>query len=104
MTTSMLILVGVAKVIAGMSWGDMGKAAVGISGLTGIMYVLMMAVKKVGPDAPKIAATLVAMSVAIGILAGVAVVLSLINIEGLAKGITAVGLLAGINVWNAHSY
>ena len=96
LSASMLMLSGVAKIIAGMSWGDMGKAAIGISGLTGIMYALMMSVKKVGPDAPKIASTLVAMSVAIGILAGVAVVLSLINVEGLVKGITAVGLLGGI--------
>lgn len=91
---AMLILTGVGKMLAGMSWGDMAKAAVGLAGLAGVIAILVAIVKSVGKDAPKIAGTLLAMSLAVGILAIVAVALSLISIEGLAKGIIAVGLLS----------
>ena len=91
---AMLILVGVAKMVASMSWGDMGKAAVGLLGLTGVIALLVLIVKMVGKDAPRIAGTLFALSISIGILAAVAMALSLIDLKGLAKGITAVGLLS----------
>ena len=42
-------------------------------------------------DAPKIAGTLLAISVAIGMLAVVAIALSLIDPKGLLRGIAAVG-------------
>lgn len=96
MSTSIMILAGVAKIISGMSWGDMGKAVVGIAGLTLVMLMLTKMIKAVGPDVPKMALTLLAMSVSIGILAGVAVILSLISLGGLAKGIVAVTLLGGV--------
>ena len=91
---AMGVLVLVAKMIAGMTWEDMGKAGVGLLALTGIIALLMRSVKMVGDSAPKIALTLLAMSVSIGILAGVAILLGLIKIEYLAKGLIAVGMLA----------
>lgn len=95
-SASMFILVGVAKLINTMEWGEMGKAAVGLAGLAGVVALLVMITKLAGNDAPKIAGTLIAMSVAIGILAGVAIVLGTIKTENLVKGIVAVGLLGGI--------
>ena len=96
LSVAMGALVLVGKIIAGMSWGEMGKAAIGLAGLSGVIALLVNIVKSVGNDAPKIAATLLAMSVSMGILAAVAIVLGLIKIEHLAKGIVAMGLLAGI--------
>lgn len=91
---AIMILALTAKLIVGMEWEEMGKAAVGLLGLSVIIGVLIGIVRLLGSDAPKMAATLLALSVAIGILAAIAVVLSLIDVEGLKKGIVAVGLLS----------
>ena len=91
---AMLLLTITAKLIAGMEWSEMGKAAVGLMGLTTIVRMLIAIVKMVGSDAPKIAGTILAISVSIGILAGVAILLSIIDLKGLAKGIIAVGYLS----------
>ena len=90
---AMLILTLTAKIIASMEWGGIAKAAVGLVGLVLIIRMLIQAVKLAGPQAPKIALTLLALSAAVGILAGVAVLLSLVEIGALAKGIIAVGFL-----------
>lgn len=92
-STAMMILTFVAKLIAGMSWEDMGKAAIGLLGLSGVIAILVGIVKTMGRDAPKIAGTLIAMSVALGILSGVAIIMGLIDLQGMLKGVTAVGLL-----------
>lgn len=93
MSSSMLILAIVAKIIATMDFGDMAKAIIGIAGLTTVMYMLVKMVQSVGSDAPKIGLTLLAMSASIGILAMVCVALGLIRPSMLAKGIIAVGML-----------
>lgn len=95
-SSSMLILVGVMKIISGMETGELAKGLVGVLALAGIMGLLIKMVKSVGNQAPKIALTLTAMAVAIGILAGVTIVLSLISLSGLAKGIVAIGSMAAI--------
>ena len=94
--TAIAILALISKLIAGMSWEEMGKAAVGIIGLSAIVSGLISAVRLAGDNAPKIALSLTAMAVGIAALAVVAVLLSSVSIENLAKGITAVGLLGGI--------
>ena len=45
-----------------------------------MIALLTSIVKKLGKDAPKIAATILAMSVSIAILAGIAILLSLIDL------------------------
>ena len=94
--TAIAILALISKLIAGMSWEEMGKAAAGITGLSAIVSGLISAVRLAGNNAPKIALSLTAMAVGIAALAVVAVLLSSVSIENLAKGITAVGLLGGI--------
>ena len=94
--TAIAILAWISKLIAGMSWEEMGKAAAGITGLSAIVSGLISAVRLAGNNAPKIALSLTAMAVGIAALAVVAVLLSSVSIENLAKGITAVGLLGGI--------
>ena len=93
---SMAILVLVGKMISGMSWDDMGKAAAGLAGLVGIIALLVLVAKSAGSDAPKIGLTLLALSMSLAILAGIAVILSLVDSKGLAKGVIAVEMLGAI--------
>lgn len=90
---AMLIMVGVVKLISFMDWKALAKGAAGIILFGAIISGLILVVKAAGKDAPKMAGTIMAFSVAIGILAGVSIILSMMSIEGLAKGIAAVALL-----------
>ena len=92
---AMLIMVGVIKLISLMEWGELYKGVVGIVGLGLIMAGLMWVVKRFGAEAPKLAGTLLALSLAIGILAAIAIGLSLIDPKSLAKGLLAVSLFGG---------
>ena len=96
MSASMLIMVGVIKLVSGLSAGELIKGGAAILAFVGIIALLTEIVKMVGPDAPKLAGTLLAMSVSIAILAGVAVLLSLVDLGGLAKGVIAVGMLGSV--------
>lgn len=91
---SMAIMVGVIKLVSGLEVGEIAKGVAAISVFSGIIAGLIYVLKLAGDDAPKIAATLLAMSISIGILAAVSVLLSLVDLAGLAKGIVAVGLLS----------
>ena len=90
---AMFILTITAKMISGMEWGEMEKAGAGLLGLVVVVALLVKITQMAGHDAPKIAATLLALSLAIAILAGVAVILSLVPLDGLAKGVAAVTVL-----------
>ena len=96
MSTAMLIMVGVMKLIATMEWSELGKGAAGVLALTLIMTLMVKMVKTVGSNASKMTGTLLAMSLSIAILAGISVLLSMVDTKHLVKGIIAVGLLAGI--------
>ena len=89
------ILALTAKLISGMSFEEMGRAAIGLSGLVGIVAILVL-ITNLAPtgEIAKMAGTLLAMSVSIGILAGIAVLLGMVRTENLIKGIVAVGALA----------
>ena len=95
-SAAMLILVGVAKLIATMEWGEMGKAAIGIGFLTLIISSLIKTIGKLENNAPKIAGSILAISAAIGILAAISIILSFMDIGALAKGLTAVGILSAM--------
>ena len=72
-SAAILILTIVAKIIAGMSWGEIGKAAVGITGLTVIIFLLIKCLNKYQPAyLAKVGSTLLAMAGAMAILAIVA--------------------------------
>lgn len=96
MSVSMALMVGVMKLVGLLSVGDIVKGGVAIAAFGVLMIAMIKAVKRVGPSAPKMATTLLAMSAAIGIMAGVAILLSLLDIQSLAKGIVAVGLLGAV--------
>ena len=96
MSLAMALLVGVVALINLMSVGELVKGVSVIILFGVLMNALMKAVKDIGPDAPKMASTLIAMSTAIGIMAGIAVLLSMVKTEDLVKGIAAVGALSAI--------
>lgn len=64
-------------------------------GFVAIIGVLTLIVRLIGPaEMAKVGATILSMSIAIGILAGVSILLGLISIPNLVKGITVVGTLS----------
>ena len=95
MAGAMAILAIVAKILGSMEWGDMRKAAAGLLGLVGVITLLMLVTKKASDkELKRLGTTLIAMSIAIGILAAVATLLGLLDVEHLKKGLIAVGVLS----------
>lgn len=98
-SVSMLILAAVTKIIGTMSIGELAKGAACVE-LFGLF--IKQLVKNITitseEQMAKIAGTLLAVSVAIAILAGVCVVLSLISLPALAKGVAAVGILGALMI------
>ena len=86
------------RILGGMSWSEFGVAAAGMVLLGGLVTGLIAATKLAGggKQLKQTGVTLLLISLAIAILAGVAVVLSLINLPDLAKGVVAVSILSGM--------
>lgn len=88
---SIMLMVGACKLIGTLSLGDAIKGAIFV-GVFLIFIKLLIKVTTIGNDVKiaKVAATLLAMSVAIGILAGVVILLSLLDPAALWNGAAAV--------------
>lgn len=95
---AMLLMVIVAKIAASMSVADMAKGILVIAAFGGIIVGLMAATKLVtgSKNMDKIGKTILSLAIAIGLLAIVAAVLSLMSVESLVKGVTVVAVLAAI--------
>ena len=96
-SVSMLLMVGVAKLAGQLSLGEIGKAglfALGFLGFVAALRAITTFLK--GGDMTKLAGTLLALSVSIGILAGIAVLLGLVDTKQLVNGVLAVTLLGAI--------
>lgn len=96
MATSMLLLTIVIKLIAGMEWDELKKGITGVVVLGLIVSALVAVAAAFEGKNAKLASMLLAMSVAIGILAGIAVLLGMVDIKSLAKGLVAVGILSAL--------
>lgn len=96
LSASMLIMTGVIALISGISTENLLKGIAALSLFSAVIAILVQIMNMADKEVPKMSGTLLAMSAAIAILAGVAIVLSLIDLEGLAKGITAVTILSAI--------
>ena len=93
------ILAVVAVIIGGVDTGQLIKGGIAVAALGAIVVGLMKLVQMMGPgEAAKVGATLLAMSLAIGVLGGIAVLLGLVDPGNLAKGVIAVGFLAAMMV------
>ena len=101
---SLALMVGVCKLVSTLR---LEEVLAGVAFVAGFVFLLKCLVKVLAiGDKQKIAnvaSTLLAMSVAIAIMAAVAVALSFIPLGGLAKGIVAVGLLSGMMILMAKS-
>lgn len=91
---SLLLLVGVCKIISTLSIGEMIKGGIVIAAFL-IMLTKLMKALTIGNEqkVASVASAILAMSVAIAIMAGVAILLGMIDTGDLAKGIVAVGIL-----------
>lgn len=94
MSLALALMVGVCKLVNLLSVGEMLKGALFAAGFT-VLVKTMVGILKIGNEQKmaKVSATILAMSVGIGIMAGIAILLSFVPLEGLAKGVIAVGLL-----------
>lgn len=91
---AMGLMVGVCKLVGKLSAEEMLKGA-GFAIAFLIFVKAIMSITKIGKkeQIAKVAGTLIAMSVAIGIMAGVCILLGLISLPALAKGVAAVSIL-----------
>ena len=96
-STSLMLMVGVCKLVGTLSAEEMIKG-VAFIGAFMIFTKALVKIITIGNDRQmaKVAGTILVMSVAIGVLAAVSVALSLIDLAGLAKGVTAVGILGAV--------
>lgn len=96
-SVSLLLMVGVCKLVGTLSAEEMIKGGVFVAAFV-IFVKKLVSILTVGNETEmaKVGATILAMSVSIGILAGVCALLGMLDIGKLAKGLTAVGLLGGL--------
>ena len=95
-SASMALMVGVIKLIGLLSVGEMLKGTMVVGSFGTMLIALSYVVGKFGQNGEKMAGTLMAASVAIGILAAIAIALSMVDVVSLAKGVVAVGMLGTI--------
>lgn len=104
-SAALLMMIFTAKLAATMKIEDLNKGALAISAFSTIIIALMAATNLVtgSKNVGKIGKTILAISVAIGLLAITAAILSLIDIKSLAKGVIAVGFLSAMIAILIHS-
>jgi tape measure domain-containing protein len=94
---SMTLMAGVVKLVSYLSVGEMIKGGVFVAAFTAFVYALVKVTTIASnQQTAKIAASILSISVAVGILAGISVLLGMISIKNLAKGETAIALLCGM--------
>nr|DAV24891.1 MAG TPA: tail tape measure [Bacteriophage sp.] len=92
---SLMLMIAVCKLVTNLSPEDLKNGALFLLGFMAFVWLLVkITTIGSGQKIAKVAATLLAMSIAVGILAGVAVLLSLLDPEALANGVVAVTLLS----------
>lgn len=94
---AMLLLAGVVKVVSMLSPQEMLKGVGFAIGFIAFLTALMAVTNLFGGGKlEKIGTSILAISVAIGIMAGVCILLGMIDIANLAKGVIAVGILGAM--------
>ncbi len=93
-SVSMMLMVGVCKLAGLLNENDMVKGAFFAVGFVVFVAALVHVLKVSNEqEIAKVSGTILAVSVAIGVLAGVCILLGMINLGSLTKGVAAVGLL-----------
>lgn len=101
---SLLLMVGVCKLINQIPIKDLVKGAIVVVGFM-LLLKMMVGFLTIGSKQTiaKVSASVIAMSTAIAIMAGTAVILGMIDTADLAKGVIAVGILGTIMALMVHS-
>lgn len=90
---AMAVLVVAAKMIASMDWNEMGKAAVGLVALSGLIVGLIAATKLAGEDVDKVGGTILKVAAAMLVLSIAAKILAGMKPSEMVKaGVALVGL------------
>lgn len=94
---SMLAMIGVCKLAGMLSVEEMLKGAAFALGFT-LLVKAMVGILSIGSETKmaKVTGTIIAMSIAVGILAAVSVALGYVELGNLIKGVTAVSILCGM--------
>ena len=94
LSVAMLLLVGVCKLVSMLKPEEMLKGAAFAAGfLVFVLALVKITTISNEEKTAKVAATILAFSIAIGILAAVSILMSMMSLEGLAKGVGAVAIL-----------
>ena len=93
MSASLLIIIGVIKLISGMDSSGLSKGLTAVSLLMTVFAAVIAASNFAGEHAAQAGVMLLLMSVSIGILAGVMVLLSHLEPEGMYRAIAAITAL-----------
>lgn len=93
-STSMIMMVGICKLVSLLSPSEMVKGGVFALAFIGLVGLLVK-VTTIATDKQiaKVGAVLISMSLALGIMALISTLLSMLSVEQLAKGVTAVSVL-----------
>ena len=102
-SAAMALMAITIKIVSGMSEDDLikGWKCIGVFGL--IVAGLIATTGIAGSNLKGVAATIIAASVAIGIIAGIAVILGMVDLPSLAKGVGAVSILGAIMALMIHT-
>lgn len=93
-SSAMLILTGVLWLLSNMDESAVQKGIKIMQSFVLLIAEMLLISKLGGKEGAKIASSILAMSVSIAILASIAILLGMIDEEGLKKGLTAVSILA----------
>lgn len=102
-SAAILMMVITIQMVARLDPGALAKGIICVALLGGVIAGLVAATQLAGDKLKRVGLTLLTMSAAIGILAATAIILSLIDIGGLAKGVIAVGLLGSVMALMIHA-
>ena len=103
-SVSLLLMVGICKLVGMLALEDVIKGGVFVAAFF-ILVKKLVEITTIGDDAKmaKVGATILAFSIAIGLLAGVCILLSMLTVEGLAKGLTAITVLGLVMAAMVHA-
>ena len=95
LSLAMVALIGVCKLVGMLSPGEMIKGTIFVGAFL-IFVKAIVSITTISSESKtaKVAETILAISIAVGILAALSIVMSLIDLASLAKGVTAVGILS----------
>lgn len=95
MAAAMLLMIGVIKLVSGIDTKALFKG-LAIMEVFVLLIAEMLLISRLGKDTGKIGGAVLSMAAAIAILAGIAVLLSMVDTASLVKGMVAVGLLSAM--------